>query len=289
MELSAWKDLGTFFDYKGHNIFTMEAGKGKTVLLIHGFPTASWDWHKVWPELTKKFQVLAFDMLGFGFSDKPKKYNYTIVDQADLVEAFLASKQVEQLHILSHDYGDSVVQELMARFQERETKNEEGLKIESVCLLNGGIFPGEHRPLLIQKLLMGPFGYYIAQLFNRKKLAKNFRKIFGPDTQPTEAELDAFWALMTHNEGKKVFHLLIRYMRERMKNKARWEGALVNAKMPLRLINGNVDPISGKHVADYYRKSVQDADVIDLPKIGHFPLVEAPDEVLKHYLEFVGL
>ena len=119
MELSAWKDRGDFFDYKGHNIFTIEAGKGETLLLIHGFPTASWDWHKMWPELTKKFHVLAFDMFGFGFSDKPRKYNYTIVDQADLVEAFLASKQVEQLHILSHDYGDSVAQELLARFQER--------------------------------------------------------------------------------------------------------------------------------------------------------------------------
>ncbi|NKI31038.1 alpha/beta fold hydrolase [Croceivirga thetidis] len=286
MDLSAWKQKGTYFNYNGHNIFTVEEGKGETLLLIHGFPTASWDWHKLWPELTKQFHVLTFDMLGFGFSDKPKKYAYSIVDQANLIEALLTLKKVQQLHIFSHDYGDSVAQELLARFQERQQKSEEGLILKSICLLNGGIFPGEHRPLLIQKLLMGPFGSLIAQAFTRKKLAKNFRKIFGPETQPTENELDSFWELMTYNEGKKVFHLLIRYMKERMVNKVRWEDALIQARIPLRFINGNMDPISGKHVADFYRSKVKEADVVDLPKIGHFPLIEAPNEALHHYMNF---
>lgn len=287
MDLPTWKQKGTYFDYNGHTIFTVEEGKGETLLLIHGFPTASWDWHKLWPELTKKFHVLTFDMLGFGFSDKPKKYVYSIVDQANLLEALLASKKVQQVHILSHDYGDSVAQEVLARFRERRSKNEEVLLLKSICLLNGGIFPGQHRPLLIQKILMGPFGHFVAQAFTRKKLATNFKKIFGPKKQPTEYELDSFWELMTYNEGKKVFHLLIRYMKERMVNKERWEGALFDTSIPIRLINGNADPISGKHVADYYRTKVKDADVVDLPGIGHFPLIEAPNEVFEYFLEFV--
>ncbi|MCL4116188.1 UNVERIFIED_CONTAM: hypothetical protein GTU68_060219 [Idotea baltica] len=288
MTLSEWKSKGTSYSYKGHDIFTIDEGYGEVVLAIHGFPTASWDWEQMWGPLTTHYRVLTLDMIGFGFSDKPKKYPYSIFDQADLFEVFLESKKVEKVKIISHDYGDTVAQELLARFQERKDSEQKGTEIESICLLNGGLFPETHHPLLIQKLLMSPIGQIVGKLMSRKKLGKNFQKIFGPNTQPSESELDDFWKLITYNEGKDVFHLLIRYMQERSENRKRWVGALQHASIPLRLINGVVDPISGQHMADRYKEIIPSPDVIELAKIGHFPLVEAPKTVMKHYMDFLN-
>lgn len=284
MTLEQWKAKGSYFNFKGHNLFTIDEGKGPALLLIHGFPTASHDWWQMWPQLVAHYRVLTLDMLGFGFSDKPKKHVYSIVEQAEIIVSFLSRSSVKSVKVLSHDYGDSVAQELLARH------NEDGLgaiKIESVCFLNGGLFPEMHRPLLIQKLLMSPLGSTISKLFTRKKLAKNFRKIFGPNTQPTEEELDMYWELITTNGGNKISHLLIRYMADRKVHRNRWVNAITNSKVPLRLINGVLDPISGQHLADRYREQVPNADVIELSEIGHFPLIEAPELVLKHYLEFL--
>lgn len=287
MTLVEWKNKGQYFDYKSRQIFNIDKGEGEVLLLIHGFPTASWDWWQMWDNLTPRFRVLALDMIGFGFSAKPPKYPYSILDQADLIEELLTSKQINRVKILSHDYGDTVAQELLARYNDRISNQQNGLEIESLCLLNGGLFPETHHPLLIQKVLMSPIGSIVGQLFNRKKLGKNFKKIFGPNTQPTEKELDDFWILISNNGGKKIFHLLIRYMQERKDYRERWVGAIQKAKIPIRLINGVFDPISGQHMADRYREIIPNPDVIELKDIGHFPLIEAPDLVLKHYWDFV--
>jgi len=289
MTLQEWKNKGQYFDYKSHQIFNIDEGNGEVLLLIHGFPTASWDWWQMWDALTIRYRVLTIDMIGFGFSAKPPKYPYSILDQADLIEQFLDSKKINRVKILSHDYGDTVAQELLARYNERTSNQQNGLEIESLCFLNGGLFPEVHHPLLIQKILMSPFGNIVGQLFNRKKLAKNFRKIFGPNTQPTEKELDEFWELITNNGGKKIFHLLIRYMQERKDHRERWVSAIQQTKIPVRLIDGVVDPISGQHMADRYRELIPNPDVIELQEIGHFPLIEAPESVLKHYLEFIQM
>ena len=286
MTLNEWKAEGHYFTYKQQQIFVNESGSGDPLLLIHGFPTASWDWYRMWPQLTQEYHVLAADFLGFGFSDKPRNYPYSILDQANLLEALLREKGIERVHIISHDYGDTVAQELLARFQKRTQKGETGVEISSLCLLNGGLFPEVHRPLLVQKILMSPLGFIVGRLFNRAKLGKNFKNIFGPNTQPTEAELDDFWTLVGGNGGRYVFHLLIRYMAERVQHRERWVGALQAANIPLCFINGVADPISGQHMVDRYRELIPTPQVVELKDIGHFPLIEAPAAVLQHFAEF---
>ena len=78
MSLKNWKKKGIYFDYKSYQIFTVDEGSGDVLLLIHGFPTSSWDWSQMWDPLTKSHRVLALDMIGFGYSDKPRRYKYSI-------------------------------------------------------------------------------------------------------------------------------------------------------------------------------------------------------------------
>ena len=54
-------------------------------------------------------------MIGFGWSDKPRNYAYSIMDQADLHEGLLSDLGVRKALVLAHDYGDTVAQELLAR------------------------------------------------------------------------------------------------------------------------------------------------------------------------------
>lgn len=287
MTLSEWKSKGSYFKYGSHQIFTIDEGQGAIILLIHGFPTASWDWWKMWDQLNSTYRILTLDMLGFGFSDKPRGYDYSILDQANLIEQLLLSKQIDRVKILSHDYGDTVAQELLARFNERQISKKNGLIIESICFLNGGLFPETHQPLVIQKILMSPIGSIVGRLFNRKKLGQNFKKIFGSNTQPSEKELDDLWYLISNNGGKYIFHRLIRYMQERKDHRERWVSAIQKTSIPIRLINGVYDPISGQKMADRYKEIIRNPDVIELKNIGHFPLIEAPNLVLKYYLEFI--
>ena len=117
VELERWKAAGRYFDYLGFDVFYRTAGSGPALLLIHGYPFNSWDWAPIWDTLAERFTVIAPDMLGMGFSDKPVAYEYTVHDHADMHEALLAELGAESAHILAHDLGDSVAQEMLARHE----------------------------------------------------------------------------------------------------------------------------------------------------------------------------
>ena len=282
--LAEWRATGQFFTHRGHRIFCRSGGvaDAPALLLIHGFPTASWDWEALWPGLTARYHVLTLDMLGFGFSDKPARHDYSLLSQADLLEDFLRQRGVSEYHVLAHDYGDTVAQELLAR----QSQTGERAALRSVCLLNGGLFPESHRPLLTQKLLLSPLGPWVARLSTRGTLERSMRRIFGRTTPPTAEQIDAFWALMNHNQGKVVLPSVIRYMHERVLYRERWVGALQRTAIPMRLIDGVVDPISGEHMVERYQALIPRPDVVRLEGIGHYPQVEAPQQVLEGYLTF---
>ncbi len=275
MNLQVWQAGGDYFSHNGQRIFFRVEGDGPALLLVHGYPTASWDWHKVWPALCDRFTCISYDMLGFGFSDKPRK-PYRIIEQADIACALLERLHIDCCDVLAHDYGDSVAQELLARSIDGSLP----FALRRVCLLNGGLFPETHRAVLAQKLLLSPLGGLVTKLMSRRTLASNFRQIFGPDTPPSEQEIDAFWQLLVHNGGKQVMHRLIHYIHERGQQRERWVGALQNTTVPLCLVDGLHDPVSGAHMVARYRQLVLAPNVVELPGIGHYPQVEAPEAVL---------
>ena len=279
--LAQWRGQSQEFSFKGYAIRYWTAGQGTPLLLIHGFPTAAWDWHYLWQPLSERYQLIACDMLGFGDSAKPRRYAYSLLEQADLQQALLVHLGIDApVHLLAHDYGDSVAQELLARHYEAR------IALASCVFLNGGLFPETHHPVLVQKLLLSPLGGLIGRLFSRRTLAANFAKVFGPQTQPSAAELDDFWQLIAANNGPAIMHRLIRYMPERRVQRERWLAAMQRGEVPLRLIDGGVDPISGAHMLARYRELVPNPDCVLLQNIGHYPQTEAPGAVLQHYLAF---
>lgn len=283
MTFQDWKNEAKYFTYKQeHQIAYWEGGTGPTLLLIHGFPTASWDWHKMWTDLTSRFHVIAPDMMGFGYSAKPKKYDYSITDQARLHEAFVDYLDLKEAHLLVHDYGVSVAQEMLAAFAERGTN---GFQIQSCCFLNGGLFPELHRAKLVQKLLNSPIGAIFNRFISKGSLRRSFHDIYG-EKKATEVEIDQFFQLALYNDGKNIMHKLIGYINDRKANAVRWKKAIVEATIPVKIINGPLDPVSGRHLANYCQKILPNPDITILEGVGHYPHDEAPDKVLATYLAF---
>jgi pimeloyl-ACP methyl ester carboxylesterase len=276
-----WLETGTWFLYRGHRIFYRIEGNGQPLILLHGFPTSSWDWHRLWDSLRNSYQLIALDFIGYGFSDKPRNYTYSIDDQATLLEHLLAHLKIGTYHLLSHDVGDTVAQELLARQLDRSEH-----RILSVCLLNGGLFPETHRATAMQKLLLSRIGFIVARLSTSKRFVASFSILFPVATRPTVDEMRELYSLITYKSGTKIMHRLIKYIIERRENRSRWVGALQKANCPIRLIDGLEDPVSGKHMVERYRELIPQADVVELAGCGHYPQLEKPEDVLNKYAEF---
>ncbi|MEM1411162.1 MAG: alpha/beta hydrolase [Pseudomonadota bacterium] len=287
-DLATWRALGERRRLLGHELFVLDSGEDprrETVLLIHGFPTSSFDWSLIWQQLTRTHRVLALDLLGFGDSDKPPGHDYTIAEQADLCQALIELAGVRSLHVVAHDYGVTVAQELLAR-------QNAGRGVGRWCslfLLNGGLFPETHRPRLIQSLLLTPLGPLITRLSGKRLFERNLRAVFGPDTPPSAEMLAGYWDVLNAGGRRAPVHSLMRYLPEREQHRERWVRALQESVVPIGLLNGSLDPVSGSHLVARYRALIPREDFIDeADRLGHFPQVEDPARFLKSFEAFLA-
>ena len=289
--LAAWRDAGTTHDFvvggRSHAIHVQQRGGGQAaLLLVHGFPTASYDWHRVIDAFARRFRVIAPDLLGFGFSDKPRGVRYTVELQADLVESLLAARGAARVHVVAHDLGDTVTQELLARVVERRARGADGLQIASIVFLNGGLFPEAHRPRVIQRALASPIGPLLARFLGERRFARSFAAVFGPQTQPDDDALAAAWQLVAHDDGQRLAPAQLSYLAGRRARRARWVGALCGAPCPVRLVAGLADPVSGRTLVERYCELVPGPDIVELEGIGHYPQLEAPEAVIEACVSF---
>jgi pimeloyl-ACP methyl ester carboxylesterase len=256
-------------------IFMRRLGSGSTMTLLHGFPSSSRDWAKVAPALAARHDLLLFDFLGFGASDKPVGHEYSLLEQADLVEAMWAREGVSQTIVVAHDYAVSVAQELLAR------RSEGSLQVDllGVVLLNGGLYPDLHRLQPTQVALLDPeHGPRIGELMNEELLVGGLKPTFAEhfDAAADSAEM---WQAMSRCEGQRIGHLLIRYVTDRKAHEARWVSALQSTDVPLSFVWGMLDPVSGAHMVPRIRERLPSAPVLALQDVAHWPQLEAPERV----------
>ena len=282
-EVQEWLKSGSFLEYQDYKIFYKDSGNknSEPIVFLHGYPTCSWDYVYLWEKFAD-YRRITLDFLGFGFSSNPRDHEYSINEQTELLLRLLRLLKIKKIKIVAHDYAVSVAQELLAR----ELNSELDITLQSVVFLNGGLIPGAHRPRLIQTLLNSAIGPVLVQLMSKFSFQKSFSRVFGPETKPNLAEIDSLWYLLNYPGRSRNSDKMLHYMQERVQNKDRWVGALTATQIPLKLIDGIEDPVSGGHLVDAYERIVPNADTIRLPGIGHYPQIEAFDDVARIILSW---
>uniref|UniRef100_A0A3P8S734 Mesoderm specific transcript n=1 Tax=Amphiprion percula TaxID=161767 RepID=A0A3P8S734_AMPPE len=288
--LQKWHSAGEVFHFRGRNIFYRDSygalGSSDVVILLHGFPTSSYDWSKIWDPLTQRFhRVIALDFLGFGFSDKPRPHRYSIFEQASVVEALVAHLGLsnQRVNVVSHDYGDTVALELLYRYQSTSSHR--------TVLFPTGIFPETQYPRLLQTLLKDSsfLAPILTRLTNYVIFQKGIGEVFGPYTQPTDAEFWDMWTGLRYNDGNLVLDSILQYINQRLKHRERWVGALTSTYVPLHMIYGPLDPVNPHpQFIRLYQKLVQRSTITVLDEhISHYPQLEDPTGFLNAYFNFI--
>jgi pimeloyl-ACP methyl ester carboxylesterase len=149
------------------------------------------------PGLAEHYSLLIFDFLGFGANEKPSGHEYSIHEQANLVEALWEQFGTMECRLVAHDYGATVAQELMARAQDGLL----GVGFSSVTLLNGGVYPELHRAEPAQRALLDPVqGPMLSARMNGELYAATMSPTFGPTFDQHDA-VAAMWRSITSCPG----------------------------------------------------------------------------------------
>ena len=142
--IQQWQQRGQLVSIGKREIFVVDVapapasgstGSDTPLLVLHGFPTSSIDFDAVLPALSAGRRVVLFDFLGFGMSSKPD-HRYSLLTQADVAAAVVAHLGLDRVDLLTHDIGDSVGGELLARSNQGAL----GFEIGRRVLANGSIY-----------------------------------------------------------------------------------------------------------------------------------------------------
>ena len=287
MTSNEWKSKGKFIQVNNNRLFVIDTNNGintsqKSMVILHGYPTSSFDYYKVLPELSKNYRLILHDHLCFGFSDKPKDVDYSLVTQADIALELWRQLGLKKIYLFAHDYGTSVATEIIARYN----ANELDIEIEQLILTNGSIHIELSQLRTIQKLLKHKIlGKYVAKLTNFPIFRKNMKNIYFDTSRVTDNELKEMWKLIELNGGRKVIHKLTQYINERYLHWNRWVGALKETQIPTKIIWAKNDPIAVPAIAKLLSKEITNNTLYWLENTGHFLMLENPKGLMKLILK----
>lgn len=131
----------------------VDEGTGPVVLLLHACPAWSFSYRNLVKELSKDHRVIAPDMIGYGFSDKPDDYDYTLDNHVDNLERLTEALGIGKCSILMHGLGATIGSSYIIRHPDR---------IETVIIMNSMAFTGY---TLSWRLLLFRWAPWLAERF----------------------------------------------------------------------------------------------------------------------------
>ena len=139
----------------GHRHAFRMAGKGPTVLLIHGIGDSSETWADVMPQLAEHYRVIAPDLLGHGASDKPRG-DYSIGAHANSMRDLLSVLGIERATLVGHSLGGGVAMQFAYQYPERTERlalvGTGGVDRQVTPVLRAATVPGAHLGLMALRL-----------------------------------------------------------------------------------------------------------------------------------------
>jgi pimeloyl-ACP methyl ester carboxylesterase len=269
------------FDYQGIKINYYQAGQGPPVILLHGFGACAYTWRHLAPELAKDHRVFALDLKGYGLSDKPEDGKYAVSDQAEMVAAFIRTRDLHNLVIIGHSMGGGVT--LMTYFKVRP---DTPARIKKLVLIDSAGYPQKmpwfillaRIPVvnrLITRLLSPRFATYIV-----------LKKCYYDNDKITEEQIDTYAYYGSLPGAREVVRQTARQIMpgDIEAVTARYK----TIKVPVLIIWGAEDEVVPLSVGKKFKQDIPDAELVILPKCGHIPPEEEwqkTNDLVKAFLE----
>jgi pimeloyl-ACP methyl ester carboxylesterase len=254
----------------GHrSIFYRDEGEGPALVLLHGFLCDSRAWAPQLRDLSKGFQVVAWDAAGAGASDDPPE-TFTITDWAEDLARLLDALALEEAHIVGLSWGGLVAQAFFGRYPSR---------VRSLVLSDTYAgWKGSLPPDVVAKRL--------SRCLSESELASaELVERWVPMEFFTEAVSDEVtWGMADIVSG---FHPLGFRLMARSLAENDTTSLLPTIRVPTLLLWGEGDQRSPIQVAERFRDAIPNAELQIIPGAGHVSNLEQPDAFTTHVRRFL--
>lgn len=249
----------TFVETEQARTRFIDVGEGPPVVLLHGFASSLNVWDTVVPALAENHRVLALDLKGFGWSNRPEG-DYSPAAQARLVWEFLEERGVDQTAVVAHSWGASVALQMALEQPER---------IERIALYDAWVY-AEQLPSTFIWARAGGIGEMLFGLFYKERPADKTALAFYDDSYVTYEFVEEIKSQMARPGTTAAALEAVRG--QRYEDVQHTYSAV---DVPVLLLWGREDKVTTLDMGERLVRQLPDAELVVYPRCGHFPMIEA--------------
>lgn len=273
------REHSRFLEVEGVRVHYQEAGApdAPPILLIHGFTASNFVWNDVLlPIAEQGFRVIAPDLIGFGFSEKPGDGKYTIEAQARMITGLMDQLGIESAGLVGSSYGGAVAATCALDY---------GKRVRFLVLVDAVINDYVRRRFLLRLAAAPVIGEFISPLMlgSRRLVHQQLRNGYAPRNRHLfdEERITAHHRPLLAASTQRATLLTLRRW-----NAGRIEREAHRIQQPTLLIWGEVDPeIPLAHGRKLFER-IQDSQLVIFRHCGHMPMEEYPQEFTEVLIDF---
>lgn len=262
----------TFVEALGTRVRYVDVGRGPAVVLLHGFASSLETWAPVIPALQQSHRVLALDLKGFGWTDRPEG-DYSPKAQAELVRAVMKERGIEKAAFVAHSWGSSVVLQLALDHPEA---------VERIALYDAWIYESQ-LPAMFHFARAKGVGEVLYAWLYRERADEKLSFAFYDQGAISEELVEAVERAMDRPGTTAAALAAVRGQRYE-----EIEERYGEVKVPALLLWGREDRVATLSVGERLSKQLPCARLVVYPQCGHFPMLEAASASTAELARFLG-
>jgi pimeloyl-ACP methyl ester carboxylesterase len=268
---------GSFVRINGVNSHVWEMGNGIPLVFIHGFMGTTYDWRFNIPELGKHFAVKAFDLPGFGYSDKPLDFTYSSEGYADFVKAYLDECSIKKAVLVGNSMGGQIALKTCLKYSDR---------VSALILIDSGGYPGSVHLLLFRLLKIQIVGTVMMSLITRSAVGCVLKNdILCDDSLVTDETINHYYNVYKTANARKIPPVVVRNMiKDERYIYSKWN----EIKCPTLVIWGAQDKVIPPAYAELFKEELPTAKLMIVEDAGHMPHVDKSRVVNDAVIGFVN-
>jgi pimeloyl-ACP methyl ester carboxylesterase len=263
-----------FADVGGIKVHYQEKGEGTPLILIHGFAASTYTWKDVFVPLSEKYRVIAVDLKGFGFTEKPDG-DYTRAKQAELVAGLMDNLKIEKAYLVGNSMGGEVALNVALRQPNR---------VISMVLVDSAGIQSVGRGSLVPAYLQIPYinrGLTALAMLSPSLVRSGLEKSYFDDTKVSDAEVDYYYQPLKTDDGQRATILARQQF-----NLDSIEPRLDQITTPSLLIWGAEDEIIPLEAGRKMNSAIKGSELKVYEKCGHIPQEEMPERLVSDIENF---
>ena len=263
----------TFANVEGVRVRYADTGGDKPpVVLIHGFASSLDAWATVVPELAKTHRVLALDLKGFGWTDRPEG-DYSPDAEAQLVLALMSQRNIQSADLVAHSWGASVALAAAMRAPDR---------VKRLALYDAWVYEGQ-LPATFHWSRTDGVGEMLFGLYYKQRAGEKMALAFYDQKYVTEDLVDAVEDALDRPGTVAAALAAVRGQRF-----AGVEANYRKIQQKTLLLWGREDAVATLDFGERLVRDLPNAHLVVYPRCGHFPMIEARAESNRDLLAFLS-